>query len=174
MSDGSRTSPTSETLTFDNGVSSVPPNTNTPTITSGTVPAPGSSFVVAAVGDGASGEPGAGSVVSAISSWSPNLFLYLGDVYENGSYAEFTNWYDDAFGVFRPITDPVVGNHEYAFHSAAGYFDYWNNEPNYYSFDAGGWHFIALNSTSQFQSIAWSDQLSWLQNDLAAPISPLY
>ena len=28
----------------------------------------------------------------------------------------------------------------------AGYFDYWNNIPNYYSFNAGGWHFISLNS----------------------------
>ena len=106
--------------------------------------------------------------MNTIRSWSPNLFLYLGDVYEDGSYAEFTNWYDGSYGALRPITDPVVGNHEYTGPDAVGYFDYWNNEPNYYSFDAGGWHFIALNSTSQFQSINWSGELSWLQNDLAA------
>jgi len=168
MSSGSHTSSTSETVTFANGITVVPPNTNSPTITSGTTPAPGANFVVAAVGDGASGEPAANSVVNTIRSWSPNLFLYLGDVYEDGSYSEFTNWYEDSFGVLRPITDPVIGNHEYTGSDAAGYFDYWNNEPNYYSFDAGGWHFIALNSTSQFQSVNWSGELSWLQNDLAA------
>jgi Carboxypeptidase regulatory-like domain/Calcineurin-like phosphoesterase len=168
MSDGTNTGSVTETITFSNGVTVVPPNTNAPTITSGTMPAPGANFVVAAVGDGASGDPSNNSIVSTINSWSPNLFLYLGDVYEKGSYAEFANWYEGSFGVLRPITDPVVGNHEYGVRNAAGYFDYWNNEPNYYSFDAGGWHFIALNSTSQFQSVNWSGELSWLQNDLAA------
>ncbi|TMC87017.1 MAG: hypothetical protein E6J12_13615, partial [Chloroflexi bacterium] len=109
LSSGSHTSSTSETVTFANGITVVPPNTNSPTITSGTTPAPGANFVVAAVGDGASGEPAANSVVNTIRSWSPNLFLYLGDVYEDGSYSEFTNWYEDSFGVLRPITDPVIG-----------------------------------------------------------------
>ena len=168
MSDNSNTNSTSESLTFSNGQSSVPSNNNPPTITSGTAPAPGANLVVAAVGDGAGGDSTATSVVSLINSWSPNLFLYLGDVYEKGSYAEFSNWYDGAFGVLRPITDPVIGNHEYGTRRAAGYFDYWNNEPNYYSFDAGGWHFIALNSTSQYQAINWAGQLAWLQSDLAA------
>src|SRR5205814_9312999 len=44
MSDGSKTNSTSETLTFVNGVTVVPPNTNAPTNTSGTVPAPGPRF----------------------------------------------------------------------------------------------------------------------------------
>jgi len=54
MSDStsSTTNPTSESLTFSNGLSSVPPNNNPPTITSGTTPAPGANLVVAAVGDG--------------------------------------------------------------------------------------------------------------------------
>ena len=168
MSDNSTTNPVSESLTFSNGISVVPPNTNSPTITSGTAPAPGANLVVAAVGDGAGGDTTATSVVNMINSWSPNLFLYLGDVYEKGSYAEFSNWYDGTFGVLKPITDPVIGNHEYGTRKAAGYYDYWNNEPNYYSFDAGGWHFIALNSTSQYQAINWSGQLAWLQSDLAA------
>jgi hypothetical protein len=162
------TNATSESLTFSNGLTSVPPNNTPPTITSGTTPAPGANLVVAAVGDGAAGDATATSVAGMINSWSPNLFLYLGDVYEKGSYSEFTNWYDSAFGALRPITDPVIGNHEYGTRRAAGYFDYWNNEPNYYSFDAGGWHFIALNSTSQYQAINWAGQLAWLQSDLAA------
>jgi hypothetical protein len=149
-------------------VTVVPPNTNQPTITSGTTPAPGAPLVVAAVGDGASGDATVSPVVNTIQSWSPNLFLYLGDVYEKGSYTEFINWYEGGFGGLHSITNPVIGNHEYGTRRAAGYYDYWNNEPNYYSFDAGGWHFIALNSTSQFQNIDWSGQLNWLQSDLAA------
>ena len=168
MSDTTSTSSAGESLTFSNGLSVVPPNTTPPTVTSGTAPAPGANLVVAAVGDGAGGDLAATSVVNMIRSWSPNLFLYLGDVYEKGSYPEFANWYDGTFGVLRPITNPVIGNHEYGTRRAAGYFDYWNNEPNYYSFDAGGWHFIALNSTSQYQAINWSGQLAWLQSDLAA------
>ncbi|MEP6753182.1 MAG: carboxypeptidase regulatory-like domain-containing protein [Candidatus Dormiibacterota bacterium] len=162
------TSATSESLTFSNGLTSVPPNNTPPTITSGTTPPPGANLIVAAVGDGAGGDAATTSVAGMISSWSPNLFLYLGDVYEKGSYSEFSNWYDSAFGPLRPITDPIIGNHEYGTRRAAGYFDYWNNEPNYYSFDAGGWHFIALNSTSQYQAINWAGQLAWLQSDLAA------
>src|SRR5205823_2130658 len=85
-----------------------------------------------------------------------------------GSYSEFSNWYENTYGSLRPVTNPVVGNHEYGTSKAQGYFTYWNNEPNYYSFDAGGWHFIALNSTSQLQSAGgWSGQLSWLKADLA-------
>lgn len=170
MSDSgsSNSNPASESLTFSNGITVVPPNTNSPTITSGTTPAPGTNLVVAAVGDGAGGDINSTSVANMINTWSPNLFLYLGDVYEKGSYTEFSNWYDGTFGALRSITDPVIGNHEYGTRKAAGFYYYWNNEPNYYSFDAGGWHFIALNSTSQFQSIGWNAQLAWLQSDLAA------
>ena len=65
------------------------------------------------------------------------------------------------------ITNPTIGNHEYIGGSAAGYFDYWNNIPNYYSFDAGGWHFIGLNSNaSHIEIIAWA-QYAWLSQDLA-------
>ncbi len=48
-----------------------------------------------------------------------------------------------SYSRFLSITNPTIGNHEYIGSSTAGYFDYWNNIPNYYSFDAGGWHFTA-------------------------------
>ncbi len=157
-------------LAFSNGVTKPPVNTNTFTPSTGTTPAAGQPFVVAAAGDGAGGEPSASNVVALIQGWNPNLFLYLGDVYEKGSGAEFYNWYKPSnyFGVFRSITDPVVGNHEYSGGSgAAGYFDYWDNIPHYYSYNIGAWHFIALDSTSQYGGTATtSAQYKWLQTDL--------
>src|SRR5436190_1027827 len=147
------TDPAGVNVTFSNGVTTSPVNTRQWTPTSGTTPAPGKSFVIAATGDGAGGEVGAQNVVNRVKSWNPNLFLYLGDVYEKGAPTEFKNWYGGAstlFGQFRSITNPVIGNHEYSVSpTAAGYYDYWDNIHPYYDYYANGWHFIALDSTSQ-------------------------
>ena len=172
MQDGFTTAQASITLTFSNGNATAPVNTNHFTPSSGTSPASGQPFVVAAAGDGASGQATSTKVVNTITSLNPNLFLYLGDVYESGSMAEFYNWYGTAssnFSVLRAITDPTIGNHEYTNGiGGAGYFDYWNNIPNYYSFNAGGWHFISLNSNgSKIGVTTSSPQYKWLQQDLA-------
>jgi chitodextrinase len=172
LRDSSLTPQASQTVTFANGVTGQPVNTNTFQPTGGTAPANGAPFVVAVGGDGASGETNATNVSNLIDSIHPNLFLYLGDVYEKGSLTEFYNWYGTAstnFGRFRAITNPTVGNHEYDKGSASGYFDYWDNVPNYYSFDAGGWHFVSLNSNSRYVGVdSLSAQYAWLQADLAA------
>jgi hypothetical protein len=110
-----------------------------------------------------------------IEDWEPNLFLYLGDVYEKGTISEFANWYDPSgsFGHFRDITDPAIGNHEYEGGVAPGYFDYWDNVPHYYSVDAGGWHVISLDSTSEYEQ--WTpgtDQYDWLARDLTLDPAP--
>lgn len=158
---------------LSNGQATAPVNTNLPVIVPGTIPPAGAPLVVATVGDGAGGDPATTNVANLVAGWSPNLFLYLGDVYEKGSATEFLNSYDPTFGRLRAVTNPIVGNHEYSVsgnNTAPGYADYWNNEPDYYSYDAGGWHFIALNSSSQFQaanSANWTKQLAFLQQDLA-------
>ena len=73
------------------------------------------------------------------------------------------------FGRFRSLTNPTIGNHEYTNGAAPGYFDYWDNIPNYYSYDAGGWHFISLNSNSAYIGVnSSSAQYAWLAADLAA------
>ena len=67
------------------------------------------------------------------------------------------NWYrpGSALGRFKAITNPTVGNHEYENGSAPGYFDYWGaNTPHFYSVNAGGWHIISLDSTSEFNQTA--------------------
>jgi hypothetical protein len=163
-------------LTFSNGIAQPPVNTNDFMPTSGTTPAAGRPFILAATGDGASGEPNAIAVENMIASWNPNMFLYLGDVYDDGTSTEFHNWYgsgNDHLSQFRAITNPTVGNHEYhqiggSQFEAPGYFDYWDNVDHYYSFDAAGWHMISLDSTSQFNQTATnSQQYLWLQDDLA-------
>jgi chitodextrinase len=159
-------------VTFSNGITVTPVNTKTFHPSTG-LPANGSPFVVVAAGDGASGETSAVNVSTLIGSLNPNLLLYLGDVYEKGSPLEFFNWYGSQtnnFGTYRAITNPTIGNHEYSNSlTAAGYFDYWDNIPNYYSFNAGGWHFISLNSnTSRIGVNTASAQYMWLQQDLAA------
>jgi chitodextrinase len=171
MRDGFVSERASIALVFQNGTTSPPPTATGFTPTSGTSPAPGQAFVVAATGDGAGGIQSAGDVTNLISSWNPNLFLYLGDVYEKGTATEFHNWYrpNGFFGRFNAITNPTIGNHEYENGQAPGYFDYWKSVPHYYSFNARGWHFISLDSTTQFDQInPGTPQYQWLQNDLAA------
>jgi hypothetical protein len=164
-------------VTFNNGITQPPVNPNTFTPATGTTPESGRPFVLAATGDGASGEPNAVAVTDLIAGWNPNMFLYLGDVYNDGTPTEFHNWYgsgSDQYSRFNAITNPTVGNHEYyhvgsGLYDAPGYFDYWNNVPHYYSFNAAGWHIISLDSTSQFnQTLPGSPQYEWLLEDLSA------
>lgn len=159
-------------VTFTNGVLTPPVNTRQFQPSMGIVPQNGAPFVVAVGGDGASGETNAVAVANLIQSLSPNLFLYLGDVYEKGSTTEFYNWYGTSstnFGRFWSITNPTIGNHEYENGIAPGYFNYWDNIPDYYSYNAGGWHFVSLNSNSAYVGVSTgSPQYQWLAQDLAA------
>ncbi len=161
-------------LHFNNGITSPPVNNNSFSPALGTNPG-GNPLVVAAVGDGAGGETNETNVVNLISSWNPNLLLYLGDVYEEGSYTEFYNWYGTGaqyYSKFRSITDPTIGNHEYLT-SASNYYFYWNNVPNYYSFTTGSWHFVSLNSMSHYVGTSTSSaQYQWLAADLSANTAP--
>ncbi len=170
LRDGNTVSSSGVTTTFANGTTSIPPPSTGFTPTSGRPAAPGEPFVVAATGDGASGQKASDDVVDLISSWNPNLFLYTGDVYEKGTETEFLNWYGPSgtrYGTFKSITNPIVGNHEYENGGAPGYFNYWSGVPDYYSFDAGGWHFIGLNSNSQLNGFdPGTAQYEWLKSDL--------
>jgi hypothetical protein len=105
-----------------------------------------------------------------------NLVLTFGDnQYQNGTLAKFLGSYDRSWGRFKQKTRPAVGNHEYLTSGAAGYFDYFGalageRGKGYYSFDAGGWHFVALNSECADVGGCGpgSPQYEWLRTDLAA------
>jgi hypothetical protein len=132
---------------------------------------PGGTFTIAAVGDGAAGRGASTAVVSRIDGWNPDVFLYLGDVYARGTFTEFRNWYGDGstwFSRFDAITNPVLGNHEYAADpSAVGYRDYWGDPPHRYAYDVGAWHLIALDSTAEFGQVApGTAQYDWLIGNL--------
>jgi hypothetical protein len=151
-------------------------------------------LTLAAVGDGAIGNQTASIVSEEIRNIDPDMFLYLADVYQVGSLAEYYNWYGPPpaslgcpdpggcgdYGRFYTITNPAQGVHEYNSPpipgadetEAAGYTDYWgmdDTDKHYYSYDASGWHFISLDSTDFFRATpGWADQMSWLQADLLA------
>ncbi len=172
MRDSFVTQRASLTVSFTNGTISPPVNTHTFQPSTGTPSLNGQPFIVAATGDGASGGEDASKVTDLITSLNPSLFLYLGDVYEQGSLAEFYNWYGTSstfFGQLRAITNPTIGNHDYlSSGDGSAYFDYWDNIPNYYSYNANGWHFVSLNSNANKVPISpESDQYKWLQQDLA-------
>jgi hypothetical protein len=103
-------------------------------------------------------------------------FLPLGDnQYEDGTLAKFQASYEPSYGRLKATTRPVVGNHEYLTPGAAGHFDYFGSSAGergkgWYSYDIGGWHLIALNSTCGPVGGCGPDspQGRWLKADLAA------
>ena len=131
-----------------------------------------------AVGDGADGPESATTddqVGAMIGAGPLDGFLYLGDVYSTGTQGSTTNpfremvWYDDAYGDYKAKSYPTPGNHEWPNRSlGTGYDAYWPqfSSPHHYSFDIGGWHVISLNSEEP--AGMGSEQLNWLQSDLAA------
>ena len=102
----------------------------------------------------------------------PDRVLLLGDnQYASGTLAQYRRFYGPTWGRFKARTRPVPGNHEYETPRAAGYFAYFGRlaRPkgrSYYSFDLGGWHLVALNSSIDHGP--GSAQERWLRADLVA------
>jgi hypothetical protein len=123
---------------------------------------------------------------------NPSRVLPLGDLqYECGGLSAFQQSYDPTWGRLKGISKPIPGDNDYdntttqpggtdcsPSHDAAGYYTYWGAQASgtagdpakgYYSYDFGGWHFVALNSNCAFVSCAaGSAQEVFLRNDLAA------
>src|SRR5215207_9298278 len=83
--------------------------------------------VIWAVGDGADGGGRSLRLARHLRAQRPERFIYLGDVYQRGTAAEFRHGYDAAYGALARRTDPAIGNHEFA-RRARGYFPYWRRE----------------------------------------------
>ena len=138
----------------------------------GTPPAPEPErAVVWAVGDAATPNDTARRLAAHIRSARPDRFLYLGDVYEHGTLAEFRSNYHPLYGALAEITDPTVGNHEWE-NRFSGFYPYWRarkgrRQPPWSSTGIAGWEILALNS--QAAHGPGSRQLRWLRLAVAEP-----
>lgn len=138
-------------------------------------PAPPSLKVVAAgdIADCSGGAPSASAAARTAALVAPDdaVVLTLGDnTYPVGAHTEFSDCYHPTWGAYRSRTRPAPGNHDYATPGADGYFGYFGtlagpDRRGWYSFDAGGWHFISLNSNVDADPA--SAQAQWLAADLA-------
>jgi Calcineurin-like phosphoesterase len=130
------------------------------------------SSVVWAVGDAADGGSTSRAVAEMVSSRRVDRLLYLGDVYETGTAAEFESNYRPLYGRFDSITAPTVGNHEWP-NIATGYVPYWTAArggppPLRYTFAVSGWQLISLNSNLPTDP----NQEAWLRDEIGR--TPLY
>jgi hypothetical protein len=106
----------------------------------------------------------------------PGTVIVPGDVaYPRGTRTDFAKCYAPTWGKFRGRTRPAPGNHEYYTKDAAPYFSYFGSRAGrkgkgWYSYDAGTWHVIVLNSNCAAVGGCGpgSAQEGWLRADLAA------
>jgi hypothetical protein len=151
-------------------------------VTARTAPGGTGAFVLAAAGDIADRctasdancvHPKTAKLVEAM---NPAAVITMGDnQYDDAHLSDFRNYYDKTWGKFKSITHPIPGNHEsYDDTPFQGYRDYFGpiatpQGKNYYSWEMGNWHFIALDSNDfATHDLAEPAQLSWLRQDLAA------
>jgi len=103
---------------------------------------------------------------------APVVVFTAGDnAYDDGKPNEFAECYHPSWGRHKARTRPAPGNHDYETSGAGGYFGYFGTAAGspsrgYYSFDAGDWHVVVLNSNVEMD--AGSEQEQWLRADLAA------
>jgi hypothetical protein len=142
---------------------------------SGAAPAPqppgAGEAVVWAVGDGAGEGSRAAGVVARMAAGRVDRLLYLGDVYEDGTRAEYRRFYAPTYGRFAKVTSPTPGNHEWPGHRE-GYDAYWRRAlgatpRRYYALEVGGWQIVSLNSQSAHGE--GSAQVRWLRRAVRGP-----
>ena len=134
--------------------------------------------VVMAVGDGPSNEASSNAVAARLAAIDPPLFLFLGDVYETGTFTENLNHYGRSaldvpgagtmWGTIADATQPTVGNHEGP--NQAEFIDYWHGRPLFTKFTFGGVLFLDLNSEASMS--ATSAQYKFAQAAITDPAAP--
>lgn len=145
-----------------------------------------------------------GRVARLVTEGGYDAFLPLGDLqYSYGGYWRYVTFWDKFYGSVKDITRPAAGNHE-AYNDFSGYVRYFGTKrthfpagyqtyrpgdkprrvTGYYSYNLGGWHFIALNTQLCINKMwnlktRWTSpipgggcepgdpQYQWLQRDLA-------
>jgi Calcineurin-like phosphoesterase len=133
---------------------------------------------ILAVGDGPSNETGSNLMANHIATVDPPLFLFLGDIYETGTFTENLNHYGVSnidhpgqgtlWGATADTTQPTLGNHEKV--NIPAWMDYWHGHPVYTSWTWGGVLFLDLNS-SQNMTVAHAEY-NYAQSVLNNPGNP--
>jgi hypothetical protein len=116
------------------------------------------------------------ATAALISGIDGTVFALGDNAYPDGSAENYAQCFDPSWGKFKTRIRPAPGNHDYVTEGAKAYFDYFGaaaGDPalGYYSYDAGAWHVIVLNSNCgkiKGGCGAGSAQATWLKADLAA------
>jgi chitodextrinase len=134
-------------------------------------PPSGGDPIVAVAGDIAGDGTGDSATAALLDSINPTAVITAGDnVYDDGSAAQYAQYYDPTWGRHKAKTYPTPGNHDYQTSGASGYFGYFGARAGtagqgWYSYNLGAWHIIGLNS--EVAHGATSAQVNWLKTDLA-------
>ncbi|MFI7606516.1 DNRLRE domain-containing protein [Micromonospora sp. NPDC049366] len=145
-------------------------------VTTGTTtPPPSGDPVLVGVGDIANSGSGDTATAALLDGIAGTVFTTGDNVYDNGTAAEFANYYEPTWGRHKARTRPSPGNHDYNTSGAAPYYSYFGSQAGpsgrgYYSYDLGNWHIVSLNSNISMS--AGSAQEQWLRSDLAASTKP--
>jgi 3',5'-cyclic AMP phosphodiesterase CpdA len=131
----------------------------------------GATATVLAVGDiGMCSERVNVEKTAALVAGMEGVLLLAGDLaYMHGSYQDFMDCFDPAWGRFRNRWRPVPGNHEYETNRGAGYLEYFGaaaapSGRMYYSFRAGDWLILMLDSNDSVGPA--SDQYAFVTSAL--------
>lgn len=150
--------------------------TETARLANEAAPAATTSAVIVAVGDIACppGKPVTrttcrqAATARAAAAIKPARVIPLGDLqYETGNYNAYLGSYAKSWGRFRPITWPVIGNHEYRTPGARGTYRYLAGlitAPGWYRKEINGWQVYLLNSNCD--QVDCAAERNWLRNQL--------
>jgi hypothetical protein len=133
---------------------------------------------ILATGDGPSNETVSNALANRIAAVDPPLFLFLGDIYETGTFAENLNHYGVSnidhpgqgtlWGATADTTQPTLGNHEKV--NIPAWMDYWHGHPVYTSWTWGGVLFLNLNSSQNMT--ATKPEYQFAKSVLTDPNAP--
>lgn len=128
--------------------------------------------VLIGAGDIAGCESDGDRLTAEILDTIPGTIFTTGDhAYPTGTFQQFRDCYDRAWGRHKARTRPTPGNHDYMTSGARPYYNYFGaaagqSGRGYYSYSLGAWHIIVLNS--EIPTRRGSPQERWLRSELAA------
>lgn len=115
--------------------------------------------------------PGAELTARLLDVLGGQVFTVGDNAYMSGSASEFQRCYEPTWGRHKARTRPIPGNHDYETAGAAAYYAYFGAAAGpsglgYYSYDAGPWLVLALNTEIDVRGT--SPQVQWVRTELAA------